>query len=69
MIYRDHFQNYKRYIIPKAQLIIADIIKKNFWEKANQWLNEEKQIKEDIEKYGFAKTKLDKVYPTLWSQV
>lgn len=25
MIYRDHFQNYKRYIIPKAQLIIADI--------------------------------------------
>lgn len=25
MIYRDHFQNYKRYSIPKAQLIIADI--------------------------------------------
>lgn len=25
MIYRDHFQNYKRYAIPKAQLIIADI--------------------------------------------
>jgi site-specific DNA-methyltransferase (adenine-specific) len=25
MIYRDHFQNYKRYTIPKAQLIIADI--------------------------------------------
>lgn len=25
MIYRDHFQNYKRYLIPKAQLIIADI--------------------------------------------
>jgi site-specific DNA-methyltransferase (adenine-specific) len=25
MIYRDHFQNYKRYNIPKAQLIIADI--------------------------------------------
>lgn len=24
-IYRDHFQNYKRYNIPKAQLIIADI--------------------------------------------
>ena len=24
-IYRDHFQNYKRYHIPKAQLIIADI--------------------------------------------
>lgn len=25
MIYRDHFQNYKRYTVPKAQLIIADI--------------------------------------------
>ena len=24
-LYRDHFQNYKRYHIPKAQLIIADI--------------------------------------------
>ena len=25
MLFRDHFQNYKRYNIPKAQLIIADI--------------------------------------------
>jgi site-specific DNA-methyltransferase (adenine-specific) len=25
MIYRDHFQNFKRYNVPKAQLIIADI--------------------------------------------
>ena len=24
-IFRDHFQNYKRYLVPKAQLIIADI--------------------------------------------
>ena len=24
-LYNDHFQNYKRYNIPKAQLIIADI--------------------------------------------
>ena len=24
-LYHDHFQNYKRYQIPKAQLIIADI--------------------------------------------
>ncbi len=24
-LYHDHFQNYKRYSIPKAQLIIADI--------------------------------------------
>ena len=24
-LYNDHFQNYKRYQIPKAQLVIADI--------------------------------------------
>ena len=24
-LYNDHFQNYKRYNVPKAQLIIADI--------------------------------------------
>ena len=24
-LYNDHFQNYKRYSIPKAQLVIADI--------------------------------------------
>ena len=24
-LYNDHFQNYKRYNIPKAQLVIADI--------------------------------------------
>ena len=24
-LYNDHFQNYKRYAIPKAQLVIADI--------------------------------------------
>lgn len=24
-LYRDHFQNFKRYGIPKAQLVIADI--------------------------------------------
>ena len=25
LLYNDHFQNYKRYNIPKAQLVIADI--------------------------------------------
>lgn len=24
-LYHDNFQNYKRYLIPKAQLVIADI--------------------------------------------
>ena len=26
-LFNDHFQNYKRYSIPKAQLVIADIEK------------------------------------------
>jgi site-specific DNA-methyltransferase (adenine-specific) len=42
-------------------------IKKEFWMKANQWLMEEKKIKKDIEEYGFAKSKLEKTAPTLWS--
>ena len=42
-------------------------IKKEFWVKANQWLADEKQIKKDIEEFGFAKTQIEKTYPTLWS--
>lgn len=42
-------------------------IKKEFWTKANQWLMEEKQIKKDIEEYGFEKSKLEKTAPTLWT--
>jgi len=42
-------------------------IKKDFFLKANQWLKEEKQVKEDIKKYGFAKSKIEKIAPTLWS--
>jgi site-specific DNA-methyltransferase (adenine-specific) len=39
-LYRDHFQNYKRYSIPKAQLIIADIpynIGKNAYASNPSW--------------------------------
>ena len=39
-LYHDHFQNYKRYNIPKAQLIIADIpynIGKNAYASNPQW--------------------------------
>ena len=39
-LYRDHFQNYKRYNIPKAQLIIADIpynIGINAYASSPQW--------------------------------
>lgn len=43
MLYNDHFQNYKQYNIPKAQLIIADI-PYNLWNKAyassTKWYNE-----------------------------
>ena len=40
MLYHDHFQNYKVYQIPKAQLIIADIpynIGKNAYGSNPSW--------------------------------
>ena len=49
-LFNDHFQNFKRYNIPKAQLVIADIpynlgrksygfeIKKDFFKSANEIL-------------------------------
>lgn len=42
-LYNDHFQNYKRYSIPKAQLIIADIpynIGKNAYASNPSWYND-----------------------------
>ena len=39
-IFNDHFQNYKHYQIPKAQLVIADIpynLGKNAYASSNQW--------------------------------
>ena len=39
-LYHDHFQNYKRYNVPKAQLILADIpynISKNAYASNPQW--------------------------------
>lgn len=42
-------------------------IKKEFYLKANEWLNEVKQVKNEIIEFGFAKTKIEKLYPTLWS--
>lgn len=41
-LYNDNFQNYKRYNIPKAQLVIADIpynIGKNFYGSNPMWYN------------------------------
>ena len=42
-------------------------IKKEFFTNANKWLNEEKLFKKEIKELGFAKSKLEKVHPTLWS--
>jgi len=41
-------------------------IKKNFHAQATAWLEETKQMKADIEVYGFARSKLQKTQPTLW---
>jgi site-specific DNA-methyltransferase (adenine-specific) len=42
-------------------------IKREFHLKANKWLLEEKQDRKDIEEFGFPKTKMEQVAPTLWS--
>lgn len=39
-LYNDNFQNYKRYGIPKAQLVIADIpynLGKNAYASSTEW--------------------------------
>jgi len=43
-------------------------IKKDFYTKASAWLEEERLEKKEIAELGFAKTKLNKVAPTLWHQ-
>jgi len=42
-------------------------IKKQFYKGAKNWIDETVQMKKDIEKYGFPKTKMEKIAPTLWS--
>jgi len=41
-------------------------IKKNFHMDATKWINEVKQTKEDMKKYGFNKSQLEKIQPTLF---
>lgn len=41
-------------------------IKKDFYTKANEWLAQEKLAKKEISELGFAKTKINKIAPTLW---
>ena len=44
-------------------------IKKDFHSKATKWLNEEKLAKIEIQKFGFPKTQMEKVYPTIFSEL
>jgi site-specific DNA-methyltransferase (adenine-specific) len=41
-------------------------IKKDFYTKASNWLNIEKQTMKDLSEHGYAKTKANKIYPTLF---
>ena len=63
-LYRDHFQNYKRYNIPKAQLIIADIpynIGANAYASNPQWYKDgdNKQGESEFAKKAFFDTDKD----------
>lgn len=44
-------------------------IKKKFHMDATKWIKEAIQTREDIKKYGFAKTQLEKIQPTLFSHL
>jgi len=44
-------------------------IKKNFYMSAKKWIEESLQTKQDIEKYGFKKTEMEKEQPILFSGV
>ena len=41
-------------------------IKRELYIKAKEWIEEEKLMKKEIQELGFAKTKLNKIYPTLF---
>lgn len=56
-LYNDHFQNYKRYNIPKAQLVIADIpynLGANAYASSNAWYIDGDNKKGESEKAGKA---------------
>lgn len=54
-LYHDNFQNYKRYGIPKAQLVIADIpynLGKNAYASSTEWYVDGDNTKGESEKAG-----------------
>lgn len=56
-LYRDHFQNFKRYAIPKAQLVIADIpynLGVNAYASSSQWYIDGDNKNGESEKAGKA---------------
>jgi len=55
MLYRDNYQNFKRYNIPKAQLIIADIpynLGNNAYASSPMWYNDGDNKKGESDKAG-----------------
>ena len=55
MLYRDNYQNFKRYNIPKAQLIIADIpynLGNNAYASSPVWYNDGDNKKGESDKAG-----------------
>lgn len=60
-LYHDHFQNFKRYNIPRAQLVIADIpynLGKNAYASNNQWYvdGDNKKGESELANKSFFKT-------------
>ena len=56
-LYRDHFQNFKRYNIPKAQLVIADIpynLGNNAYASNPMWYKDGDNANGESEKAGKA---------------
>jgi len=54
-LYNDHFQNFKRYNVPKAQLVIADIpynLGKNAYASSTEWYIDGDNKKGESEKAG-----------------
>jgi site-specific DNA-methyltransferase (adenine-specific) len=41
-------------------------IKKDFYTQAKEWIEQKRTIRDEIEKFGFAKTEANKIYPTLF---
>ena len=64
-LYHDHFQNYKRYNIPKAQLVIADIpynLGKNAYGSSTEWYVGGENVNGESEKAGKSFFKTDEKF-------